>query len=383
MFGWFKREKIKTLSLPEKFANGFIQPLTVQRLEIKLGEKLVVTDGWCAVIVAKDKPQDIFMPGEYELNIPSLPHTTKALKLDKSKIKKHKGEQQIVFPTKFKCDLYFVNTRVFANQDWRASRIFMRDKKCGKYNLSLQGKFDFQSINVTNTIKLFLLEWAVINSSKAQLRLQQYVGEFVSNAMEWSKTTDPEYINNKENLSEMLSPIISKNFEKYGISINNFKVEKVDFSRDVTALLSQKEREQKQNIEQDENAIKNEDINPEKENETKQLTQNNVIDKGVLKNDVDLEKIEKEENFIEPEKEKNYFADDFLSKKLKENEKKTEDKNIEIIDYTVLKDDELINFKNTTTKNQKDADDSIKICPKCGKTHEKTDQICDCGCILD
>lgn len=421
MFGWLRKEKVKTLALPEKYASGFIQPLTTRRLEIKLGEKLVVQKGWCAVIVVKDKPQDVFLPGEYELNLPSLPHTTRALKLDKSKIKKKKGESKIVFPSKFKCDLYFVNMAVIENQDWQASRISMKDKVCGRFNITMSGKFDFQTTDVPSTIKLFLLEWACIAPSKAQLRLQQYVGEFVAEAMEWGKVTSPEIINDTKQIGEIIAPIISKKFSKYGITISNFSVDKVDFGRDVTALLEQKRREESQQtndneieqttekVEQTANNIEeiNSDVTKDSvinlefstnEDKTEAIAENkeekgDLFDKIVLDKDVKLD-FDKIENEIAPkdtvkvediqEKEKEYFTDDFLSKKLRENKNKKE--NNAPMDFSTQSDEELLDGKSSKTENNKSNNNeelSQKICPKCGKVHDKNDQICECGCVLD
>lgn len=372
MFGWLKKEKVKTLSLPDKYKGGFIQPLTSRLLEINLGEKLVVPTGYCAVIVAKDKPLDIFVAGEYELNIPSLPKTTKVFKLDKSKIKNKKGEKQIVFPTKFKCDLYFVNMSIFNGQEWIANNISIKDKECGRFSLSLSGKFSFQTNDIAHTIKLFLLEWAYIGASKAQTRLAQYMGEFTKDAVEWGKVTDPTILNNKEQMSEILSPILIKKFEKYGITISNFMVEKINFGRDITAILEQKNRDKKTEDNEKHTIIEQEE---DRQNIFVNTKQNNEVEiqseKPIL---ADLENTNIDLSILDNEINENFDNIQFV------------ENNPAKLDFTTMSDEELLSKNFTKHKNIDFAKTDFvdtKKCPKCGKLHSVDDQICECGCNLD
>lgn len=378
MFGWFKKEKVKTLSLPDKQMGGFIQPLTSRLLEINLGEKLVVPVGYCAVIVSKDKPLDIFTAGEYDLSIPSLPKTTKALKLDKSKVKKKKGEKQIIFPTKFKCDLYFVNMAVFEGQEWVANRIYIKDKQCGKFNLSMSGKFSFQVSDVANTIKLFLLEWAFIGASKAQIRLKQYMGEFVGDAVEWGKVTNPIVLNDSVQMSEILSPLLVKKFGKYGIAISNFVVEKVDFGREVTAILEQKERENKP-----------EEKEPDADITKEVTTQNNETAPNEVADNLQKQpKAEQQETQSISDSENAVVDLSILDSEIdkKDNEIQFVEKKPAKIDFSAMSDEDLLSKSFTKNKNKDTANttfDNTKKCPKCGKIHSIDDQICECGCNLD
>ena len=243
-FNLFKKKKESALTLPDKYSGGFIQPLTSQRLEIKLGEKLIVNEGWSVCIVAKDKPLDVFSAGEYELTLPMLPKTTRALKLDKSRIVKKGGRQEVVFKNSFKCDLYFVNMSTFKAQPWQTGRIGKKNKEHGRYSVVLNGVCDFRTTNVADTIKLFLIENAKISSGKAQARLLEYISEFANKSLEWSRVNDPVIINNKQQIAAQISADVQKDLKKYGIEISNFVVEDVIFDRNISAFLEQKKRDE-------------------------------------------------------------------------------------------------------------------------------------------
>ena len=401
LFNLFKKNKESVLALPEKYSGGFIQPLVSSQIEIKLGQKLQVNEGWSAVIVVKDKPQDVFGAGEHELSIPSLPKTTHALKLDKSKIVKKKGKSEVVFKNSFKCDLYFVSLAPFTNQPWHTGNLLKKSKKFGRYNVAVSGTCTFQTVNVANTIKLFLLEWAKISAGKAQLRLQDYISEFASSALEWSKENNPEIINDKVKVAALIEPAVSKNLEKYGIKITDFVADKVDFGRAVAALLEQKKRDNEETSAED--IVNNIDFDSDKTKEPETVTVSVEKERSEESSAVlDLEKVE-QNNEPEP------VDIDLSQNKVGTVEPITEDE-LEPIDFTKLSDTELLQKqikvkkkrkndtqerKITATKKQEiqepqtenkdevQLDEDTKKCPNCGKIHEKNDQICDCGCILE
>lgn len=400
LFNLFKKNKESVLALPEKYSGGFIQPLVSTQIEISLGQKLQVNEGWCAVIVVKDKPQDVFGAGEHELTIPSLPKTTRALKLDKSRIVKKKGKSEVVFKNSFKCDLYFVSLAPFTSQPWHTGNLLKKSKKFGRYNVAVSGTCTFQTVNPANTIKLFLLEWAKISSGKAQLRLQQYISEFASSALEWSKENDPEIINDKVKVAALIEPAVSKNLEKYGIKITDFVADAVDFGRAITAFLEQKKRDGENTSAEE--IVNNIDFDADKTVEPETVTVS--VEKDNSTESTAVVELDSSAQDSSPEP-----ADIDLSQNNDKIESVQEDA-LEPIDFTKLSDAELLQKqikvkkkhkgntqerKVTATKKQdaleqqteSEPEESLaentKKCPNCGKIHEKSDQICDCGCILE
>ena len=405
-FDFFKKEKKSVLGLPEKFGGGFVQPLASALLEVTLGQKLKVAPGWWAVIVLKDKPQEVFDEGEHELIIPSLPNITKALKLDKSKVVKKGGKQELVFQNTFKCDIYFVSKEIFANQPWQTNMIYKKIKGKKRFSVLMKGSYDFQCVDPKKTVGLFLLEWAKINPGKAQARLNQYINEFATEALEWCKCTSPQELDDKENAINLILPKIEKNISKYGIKISNFKIDRTEFSRDVSAMLAQEK------LEKDITSDEINELGAEISLEDKEVEELVLVgDKNETEKEIDTEikpvvldmsrdetsKLFKNETAeekpkkIKKEKKKSKLEEDNLEL---ENTKTNEaSENIEEINNEVNKEDSTETksdaeiLKEKIKKPKKDETETVeegkKICPKCKKVHDLDDTVCDCGCILD
>lgn len=243
IFGFFKKNKQEMLSLQDKYSANFIQSLTLGMSTIKIGDKIKVPDGWWAVFVVKDKPRDVLESGEWIISLDKIPAVTKVLKLDKPYIEIKKGKGQKVYKQEFKCDLYFVNKAIFGNQAWQTDTITMRTKDKTKYTVALSGVCDYKCVSPANAIKLFLYDWAKIESPKAQKRLCEFIGESAGDALKWENDLTPQQIDDKAYCAEMLLPKINKSLSKYGIVIENFVVSKADFSIEMAAILTQEKLE--------------------------------------------------------------------------------------------------------------------------------------------
>ncbi len=243
-----KKEKEEAiLGLPEKFTNAFIQPLSSNLIEVKLGQKLKVPANYWAVIVVNDKPQDVFTEGEWELIIPNLPRVTNTLKLDKSKVVKSGSKQELVFQNSFKCDIYFVSKEIFINQQWETNLIYKKAKGYKRFGVLLSGECDIQCVEPAKMISLLKLEWAKIDNTKALPRIRKYLCDFANEGLDWAKISKPHELYNQENASKILLARVEKNFNKYGIKVINFRVKKAEFGREMMAMFEQELRDNKLN----------------------------------------------------------------------------------------------------------------------------------------
>lgn len=249
-FDFFKKKKSEYLSLPEKFTASFIQSMTEGRSLIKLGQKIKVPEQKWAVIVVKDRPCDVFNAGEWQIILDSIPLTTKALRLNKPVKVVKKGKTEKVYKTEFKCDLYFVNAAVIANMPWEMDTISMRQKDKSKYSVSLGGVADFRCTDPVAAIKLFLYDWAKIESQKAERRVCEYIGEFASEYLYNSRDITPQQIDDRENFADVLRMEINKKFARFGLEVTAIQLVKCDFDIETAARLAQERIER--NIASDE-----------------------------------------------------------------------------------------------------------------------------------
>ena len=107
---------------------------------IKNGAQLTVRESQVAVFVNEGEIGDVFQPGRYELNTNNLPILTKL------------KSWKYGFDTPFKCEIYFVNTKVFTAQKWGTpANFYVRDQDFGRVTIRAFGTYSMQ---VTDAAKL-------------------------------------------------------------------------------------------------------------------------------------------------------------------------------------------------------------------------------------
>ena len=217
----------KVIQMPTKKQDVLIQPQSSGYTEIEIGQKILVEPGWNAVIVAKDTVLDVFGEGTHEISLAYIPKTTKALGLDKGKVKKNGVTAEVVLQTKFKCDLYYVRTEFVENRHWQTSQIKVHEKGKKKFKFNAVGTYSFQVQNPDSAIKLFLIDWAKIKPGRAIQKLDVLVSEQITNILWSKKFKSIQKLTEYEFGNMILKPSVYKNFKKYGIAITNIKVDNI------------------------------------------------------------------------------------------------------------------------------------------------------------
>jgi len=352
--GFFRRVKEDPVyNLPEELTGGFVQPLSQRLVKVDIGSKLVVQKGWNAVIVAKDRPLDVFEAGENKLSIPNIPKTTAKLALDKSRVIHRHGRPEIIFPKGFMCDIYFVNMGEFSDQQWQTRNLCLKDKKYGRFFVELSGNYSFKCENTALAIHLFLLERAFIKVGYAQRKLQQYVNDFVSEMLKWMRPPSPEIISDKEKMSELIKTHLNEKFKRYGISITELAVLETNFDKHVASLIG--------------------------ENKAKLIRFDDDRSYKPSTNDI-LDNVDFDDELVIVGATKRQEEKALLKEKISLNRKSKSDetKSSNISSAPTLVEEmpklEQKEIKNTKVK---------RHCPKCGKVCKDTDSICECGCNLD
>ncbi len=222
----------KVITLPVKRRDVLIQPLSSGYSRINLGQKLVVDSGWSAVIVAKDTVLDVFKEGTYELSLAYLPKTTKILKLDKGKVKKSGLSAEVILPTSFKCDLYFVRTEYIQGRKWESDLVRVREKDKKHLKYQLKGNYSFQVQAPDKVVGLFLIDWAKIKTGKSIVKLDSLVGDVCTEVLWKKKISSKNQLVEYDFANTTLKPVVYKNFIKYGLCVTDMQVEKVIYPED-------------------------------------------------------------------------------------------------------------------------------------------------------
>ncbi len=222
----------KVIQMPTKKQDIIIQPQSSGYTTIEIGQKILVEPGWNAVIVAKDNILDVFSEGTHEISLAYIPKTTKALGLDKGKVVKNGATAEVVLPTKFKCDLYYVRTEYIQDRKWQSGMIRVKDKGKKRFSYSAVGTYSFQVQEPDKFVKLFLIEWAKIKPGRAIKKLDVLVSEQITDIL-WSKKFNGASLSQYDFGNLILKPMVYKNFRKYGVAISDIKLDNIIYPQDV------------------------------------------------------------------------------------------------------------------------------------------------------
>jgi len=109
---------------------------------IKNGAQLTVRESQVAVFVNEGEIGDIFTPGRYELTTNNLPILTKL------------KSWKYGFDTPFKCEVYFINTKVFTAQKWGTpANFYVRDQDFGRVTIRAFGTYSMQVTDAAKFIQ--------------------------------------------------------------------------------------------------------------------------------------------------------------------------------------------------------------------------------------
>lgn len=198
--------------------------------EIKNGAQLIVRESQQVQFVAAGKYADAFGPGKHTLTTENIPVLSTIL------------GWKYGFNSPFKCDVYFVNTRLFTGNKWGTSNpVMMRDKDFGVVRLRAFGTYDFRISDVPK----FLREVA---GTDQNFRLDEFADTMRSRivsvfteALATAQVPALDVASRYSELGEALLPIINPAMStKYGLEITSFVLENVSVPPEVEQAIDKR-----------------------------------------------------------------------------------------------------------------------------------------------
>jgi excisionase family DNA binding protein len=198
--------------------------------EIKNGAQLIVRESQMVQFVAAGKYADAFGPGKHTLTTENIPVLSTIL------------GWKYGFNSPFKCDVYFVNTRLFTGNKWGTSNpVMMRDKDFGVVRLRAFGTYDFRISDVPK----FLREVA---GTDQNFRLDEFADTMRSRivsvfteALATAQVPALDVAARYSELGEALLPIINPAMSgKYGLEITSFVLENVSVPPEVEQAIDKR-----------------------------------------------------------------------------------------------------------------------------------------------
>ncbi|WP_133477916.1 SPFH domain-containing protein [Cognatilysobacter segetis] len=198
--------------------------------EIKNGAQLIVSDSQAVQFVAAGQFADLFGPGKHTLKTENIPILSRIL------------GWKYGFESPFKCDVYYLNTRLFTGNKWgTANPVMMRDADFGLVRLRAFGTYDFRIVDAPK----FLREVA---GTDQNFRLDEFADTMRSRivsvfteALATAKIPALDIATRYGELGDALLPVVNPIMQgKYGLEITAFVVENVSVPPEVEQAIDRR-----------------------------------------------------------------------------------------------------------------------------------------------
>lgn len=198
--------------------------------EIKNGAQLIVRESQQVQFVAAGQYADLFGPGKHTLSTENVPVLSTIL------------GWKYGFQSPFKCDVYYINTRLFTGNKWGTSNpVLMRDKDFGVVRIRAFGSYDFRIVEPAKFLK-------EVAGTDQNFRLDEFADTMRSRivsvfteALAKAQVPVLDVATRYSDLGDALVQIINPAMvEKYGIEVTTFVLENVSVPPEVEEAIDKR-----------------------------------------------------------------------------------------------------------------------------------------------
>lgn len=197
---------------------------------IKNGAQLIVRESQVAQFVAAGQFADLFGPGRHRLTTENIPVLSTIY------------GWKYGFEAPFKCDVYYLNTRLFTGNKWgTANPVMMRDPDFGMVRLRAFGTYDFRIVEPARFLK-------EVAGTDHNFRLEEFadtmrsrIVSIFSEALAKAKIPVLDVATRYSDLGEALVQVINPAVvDKYGLEITSFILENVSVPAEVEQAIDKR-----------------------------------------------------------------------------------------------------------------------------------------------
>ncbi|MEG0318227.1 MAG: SPFH domain-containing protein [Comamonas sp.] len=198
--------------------------------EIKNGAQLIVRESQQVQFVAAGQYADLFGPGKHTLTTENVPVLSTIL------------GWKYGFQSPFKCDVYYINTRLFTGNKWGTSNpVLMRDKDFGVVRIRAFGSYDFRIVEPAKFLK-------EVAGTDQNFRLDEFADTMRSRivsvfteALAKAQVPVLDVATRYSDLGDALVQIINPAMvNKYGIEVTTFVLENVSVPPEVEEAIDKR-----------------------------------------------------------------------------------------------------------------------------------------------
>ncbi|PAT37053.1 SPFH and helix-turn-helix domain-containing protein [Vandammella animalimorsus] len=198
--------------------------------EIKNGAQLIVRESQMVQFVAAGQFADLFGPGKHTLTTENIPILSTIL------------GWKYGFQSPFKCDVYYLNTRLFTGNKWGTSNpVMMRDQDFGVVRLRAFGTYDFRIVDAPRFLK-------EVAGTDQNFRLDEFndtmrsrIVSVFTEALAKAHVPVLDIAQRYAELGDALLPIINPAIrDKYGLEVSSFILENVSVPPEVEQAIDKR-----------------------------------------------------------------------------------------------------------------------------------------------
>ncbi len=197
--------------------------------EIKYGAKLIVRESQAALFINEGQLADVYMPGTHTLTTQNMPilSTLKGWKYG--------------FESPFKAEVYFVNTKVFANWKWGTKNpITLRDPEIGPVRLRAFGNYSIRVSDPAKFVKELVGTNSQFRAEDVADNLRNMIVTRFTDIIGEAKIPVLDMAGNVNEFSNYIKEKIAHDFDQYGVEIVKVLVENISLPPEVEAMLDKR-----------------------------------------------------------------------------------------------------------------------------------------------
>ncbi|HEY3322766.1 MAG TPA: SPFH domain-containing protein [Planctomycetota bacterium] len=230
--GFFDRltaQFIEIIEWTEDDRDVMVYRFPVYAKEIKNGAKLVVREGQAAVFIREGQLADVMRPGTYTLDTKNLPILSTLL------------GWKYGFESPFKCEVYFITTRLFSDLKWGTPNpIMMRDQDFGVVRLRAFGSYAIKITDPGLFLKDIVGTDGLFETSEISNYLRDMLIQSFTTALASAKVPALDLASNYKEIGASLTTAITNDFAQHGLTLNRFLISNISVPPEVEAALDKR-----------------------------------------------------------------------------------------------------------------------------------------------
>ena len=197
--------------------------------EIKFGAQLVVRENQAAVFFRDGKGYDVLGPGRHTLSTLNIPLLTKVLSLP------------FGFKSPFRVEILFVNLKVFTHLKWGTQEpVAFKDRELGVVRLRGFGNYTMRIIQPLLFVNTLVGTQGVFATEEISDYLRDVIVSRLNDLLGETLKGIFELPNHYDEIAVALKSRVSQDFEKYGLELADFYINRITPPDDVQKMIDEK-----------------------------------------------------------------------------------------------------------------------------------------------